>query len=36
MPSRPTIDSVREEEDEGTDDDCILADVIKGKKVKTS
>jgi hypothetical protein len=32
MPSRPTVDSVSKEDDEGTDDDCTLADVMKGKK----
>jgi hypothetical protein len=36
MPSRPTIDSVNEEDDEDTDDDRTLVDVMKGKKAKTS
>jgi hypothetical protein len=30
--SRPTIDPVSGEEDEGTDDDRTLAEVIKGKR----
>jgi hypothetical protein len=36
IPSRPPIDSVDEEDDEATDDDCTLADVMRGKKVKIS
>jgi hypothetical protein len=36
MLSRPTIDSEGREDDEGTDDDRILAEVTKGKKTKTS
>jgi hypothetical protein len=36
MLSQPTVDSVNEENDKGTDDDCTLADVMKGKKAKTS
>jgi hypothetical protein len=34
--SRPTIDPISGEEDEGTDDDRTLAEVIKGKRKRTS
>jgi hypothetical protein len=33
MPSRPIVDSV---DDEGIDDNCTFADVMKGKKAKAS
>jgi hypothetical protein len=36
MPSLPSTVSVSEEDDEGTDDDHTLADVVKSKKAKTS
>jgi hypothetical protein len=36
MPSRPRVVSVSGQDDEGSDDDCTLADVMKGKKAKTS
>lgn len=36
IPSRPTAVSLSEEDDEGTDDDRTLADVLKGKNAKTS
>jgi hypothetical protein len=34
--SWPTIDPVSREEDEGTDDYCTLAEVIKSKRTRTS
>jgi hypothetical protein len=36
MPSRPPVVSISEEDSESTDDAHTLADVMKGKKVKTS
>jgi hypothetical protein len=36
MPSRPPAVFVSEEDNEGTDDDRTLSDVMKGKKAKTS
>jgi hypothetical protein len=35
MPSRPAIDSESVEDDEGTNDNRTLAEVIEGKKTKT-
>jgi hypothetical protein len=35
MPSQPTIDSKSMEDDEGINDNRTLAEVIKGKKMKS-